>query len=336
MPAYEELESEVIEKGLCTYCGACIASCPLFYLRWIDGRPKRPEKKAACVDCEVCYHACHRTAFDVGTIEGEIFGRRRREDDDIGIYRHVIAAKAKDEKIHEKAQDSGVVTAILLYLLEEELIDGAIVTGRGEEWLPSPMVAKSREEILSAAGTKYGISPNLMKVRTAVIEEELDNICIVGLPCHVRAVRHLQHINFELAPAIRFVIGLFCHKNFEYARMSAGIAKRGVKMGEIEKISISKGFFHVHTGDTKVSIPLKETTEWHSKHCLACDDYSAEQADISVGSEGTKEGWSSVILRTEKGEKVFSELEAKGYVRTKEIDDFVTIKRNSMRKRRTR
>lgn len=146
----------------------------------------------------------------------------------------------------------------------------------------------------------------------------------------------MQHINFELAPVIRFVIGLFCHKNFEYVRMSAGIKKRGVNMGEIEKISISKGFFHAHTGDTKVSIPLKETTEWHSKHCLDCDDYSAELADISVGSEGTKEGWSSVILRTEKGGKVFSELEAKGYVRTKERDNSAIIKRNTMRKRWTR
>jgi len=44
---------------------------------------------------------------------------------------------------------------------------------------------------------------------------------------------------------------------------------------------------------------------WHSKHCLACDDYSAELADISVGSEGSKEGVSSVIIRTGKGEEVF-------------------------------
>ncbi|MHC1611577.1 MAG: coenzyme F420 hydrogenase/dehydrogenase beta subunit N-terminal domain-containing protein [Candidatus Methanospirareceae archaeon] len=189
MPAYDELESEVIEGGLCTYCGACVASCPLGHLKWIDGRPKRPEKKAACEDCEVCYHACYRTEFEKGPIEEEIFGRRGKEDEDIGIYRRVVAARATDESILEKAQDGGVATAILVYMLEEKLIDGAMLTDRGREeddWIPFPKVAKSKEEIISAAGTKYGVSPNLMMVRTAVVDEVFDNLCIVGLPCHVR------------------------------------------------------------------------------------------------------------------------------------------------------
>ena len=333
MPAYEELESEVIEDGLCTYCGACVAACPLFHLKWLEGRPKRPEKKAACEDCEVCYHACHRTMFDKAAIEEEIFGRHRNEDEDIGIYKRAVAAKVSDERIHEKAQDGGVVTAILLYLLDAQLIDGAILTGKEEDWMPIPMVATSKEEIISAAGTKYGASPNLLKLRTAVIDDELDNICIVGLPCHVKAVRHLQHTNFDLAPAIKFVIGLFCHGNFKYERMIEGIAERGVNKCEVEKISVSKGVFHVRTRDTELSITLKEAGGWLSEYCQTCDDYSAELADISVGSKGSEEGWSSVILRTEKGEELFSELETKGYLKTKELDNFESLKKDSMRKR---
>jgi len=333
MPAYEELESEVIAGGLCTYCGACVAACPLFHLKWIDGKPIRPEKKAACEDCEVCYHACYRTVFDKEAIEEEIFGRHRKEDEAIGIYRRVVAAKVSDESILEKAQDGGVVTAILLHLLEEKEIDGATLTGRTAEWMPSPLVAKSKEEIISAAGTKYGASPNLLKLRTAVIDDVLDNICIVGLPCHVKAVRHLQHTNFDLAPAIKFVIGLFCHQNFEYERMIEGITDRGVNKSEVEKISVSKSMFRIRTRDTELSIPLKETGGWLSDYCQTCDDYSAELADISVGSKGSEEGWSSVILRTEKGEEVFSELETKGYLKTKEQDNLEAIKKDSMIKR---
>ncbi len=192
----------------------------------------------------VCYHACYRTEFDKGAIEGEIFGRHRKEGEDIGIYRRAIAARATDESILEKAQDGGVVTAILVYMLEEKIIDGAILTGRGREeddWMPFPKVAKSKEEIIAATGTKYGVSPNLMIVRTAVIDEVLDNLCIVGLPCHVQAVRHVQHIKFDLAPAIKFVIGLFCRENFEYEQLSKGIKERGVEMKEVEKIRTEKG-----------------------------------------------------------------------------------------------
>ena len=333
MPAYEELEAEVIEGGLCTFCGACVASCPLHHLKWIEGSPKRPEKKAACEDCEVCYHACYRTAFDKGAIEAEIFGRRGEKGDDIGIYRRAVAAKASDERIREKAQDGGVVTALLTYMLEEKVIDGAIVTGRTEEWLPIPVVAKSKEELIAAAGTKYGISPNLLKVRTSVVDDVLDRLCIVGLPCHVQAVRHLQHIQFDLAPAITCVIGLFCRENFEYVQMSSEIEKRGIGMKEVEKVRIAKGFFYAHLPDTKLAIPLKETEGWHTTHCFVCDDYSAELADISVGSEGAEEGWSSVIVRTAKGAELFSALETKGSVITKEIDDLAHIKANSREKR---
>ena len=31
MPAYDELETEIMEGGLCTYCGACVASCLSYY-----------------------------------------------------------------------------------------------------------------------------------------------------------------------------------------------------------------------------------------------------------------------------------------------------------------
>jgi coenzyme F420 hydrogenase subunit beta len=207
------------------------------------------------------------------------------------------------------------------------------LTGKEEDWMPIPVVATSKEEIISAAGTKYGASPNLLKLRNAVIDYALDNICIVGLPCHVKAVRHLQHTNFDLAPAIKFVIGLFCHQNFEYESMIEELAERGVNKSDVEKISVSKGVFHVRTRDTELSIPLNETGGWHSDYCQTCDDYSAELADISVGSKGSEEGWSSVILRTEKGEELFSELETKGYIKTKELDKFELLKKDSLRKR---
>jgi len=66
----------------------------------------------------------------------------------IGIYRRAVAARASDKSILKKAQDGGVVTAILVYLLEEKIIDGAILTGRGRErdgWMPFPLVARSKE-----------------------------------------------------------------------------------------------------------------------------------------------------------------------------------------------
>jgi len=329
MPAYEELESEIIENGLCTYCGACIASCPLNHLCWMDGRPRRPEQKAACKDCEVCYRTCYMTGFKREEIEERIFGRGIKEEV-IGIYRHVLQARVNDERILEKAQDGGIVTAILTYALDEKIIEGAVVTDK-DGWMPKPSVARSSDDFIGAAGTKYGISPNLMKIRTAVIDHALDRICIVGTPCHVQSVRHLQQINFELHPAITLVIGLFCRGNFEYENICKTMEEEGVKITEIEKIDVSDHHFNVYARD-KISFPITETKKWVPKHCLVCDDYTNELADISVGSDGSEDGWSTVIVRTEIGEEIFSGLENSGYINIKPIDDFDYIKEVSVRK----
>jgi coenzyme F420 hydrogenase subunit beta len=67
--------------------------------------------------------------------------------------------------------------------------------------------------------------------------------------------------------------------------------------------------------------------------CEPCEDYSSELADISVGSQGSEEGWSSVIIRTYRGERLISELEKGGYIVTKELDNLDVIVSSCKRKR---
>jgi len=76
-----------------------------------------------------------------------------------------------------------VALFLLKYLFEQKSIDGAIVAAMKEGfWEPSPRVAKNFDDVIASARTKFGISPNLMLIRDAVLEEYLDSICIVGLP----------------------------------------------------------------------------------------------------------------------------------------------------------
>jgi coenzyme F420 hydrogenase subunit beta len=42
-----------------------------------------------------------------------------------------------------------------------------------------------------------------------------------------------------------------------------------------------------------------------SPPCWYCIDYVAELADISVGAVGSEDGWSTVIVRSEIGQKLF-------------------------------
>jgi coenzyme F420 hydrogenase subunit beta len=50
-------------------------------------------------------------------------------------------------------------------------------------------------------------------------------------------------------------------------------------------------------------------------------DYTAELADISTGSVGSPDGWSTIFVRTAKGEEYLNKMVEAGAIETKPIDD---------------
>jgi len=186
-------------------------------------------------------------------------------------------------------------------------------------WRPFPRVAKNFDDVIASARTKFGISPNLMLIRDAVLDEYLERICVVGLPCHTRALRHMQHIKFELAPAISFTIGLFCRENYEYLSLRKyveGVLGEG-SLAEVRKFSVKEDAMLVHFSDSEsdgektLSIPITEVKKWVPRHCLLCSDFTNELADISVGCDGSPDGFSTVIVRTSSASEYFQRLRLK-------------------------
>jgi coenzyme F420 hydrogenase subunit beta len=54
--------------------------------------------------------------------------------------------------------------------------------------------------------------------------------------------------------------------------------------------------------------------------CHHCRDFSAELADISAGGLGLN-GWTFIILRTQKGEEIFNGAVNAGFLRTKPVEE---------------
>jgi coenzyme F420 hydrogenase subunit beta len=246
-----------------------------------------------------------------------------------------VTAKATDQRILDKCQDGGIATAISMYLLNAKKVDGILGTKRSEEpgnWKPVPTIATTEDEVLESAGTKYYIAPVLMNLPTAVVEKEFDKVAIIGLPCQIEAARYLQRIKFELAPAMTYLIGLFCTKNYEFDKISAAIAEQGINPEEIRKFAVNKGFFRIYADGSEIKFPLKDIESWTPSFCAYCSDYSAEFADISIGTQDSEEGWSTVIIRTDAGAELMAALEAEGYITTQSIPSMVKNTANSERK----
>ncbi|ABR53990.1 coenzyme F420 hydrogenase/dehydrogenase beta subunit domain protein [Methanococcus vannielii SB] len=246
--------------------------------------------------------------------------------DPFGTYNKAISARATDKAILKKSQDGGIISASYIYGLESGLLDGVIVANTEKGFKAVPKIVTTPEEVLNAAGTKYTISPNVSVLKDAVREYALEKVGIVGTPCQVQAIRKLikypmgfRHTDSKIA----LILGIFCMENFPYEGMKAIVEQyAGIRMNDVLKTDIGKGKFWVYSKSGEVkTVALKDTHMYEQKSCHVCMDYTAELADISTGSVGSPDGWSTVFIRTKNGEEYINKMVEAGVLETKQIEE---------------
>jgi coenzyme F420 hydrogenase subunit beta len=330
---FNELKDLIIKKNNCIMCGTCSSLCPR-----IEMNEKEPTLLTYDPECSTCFRYCPRTYFPEDLFATELFQNRVNKNYALGFYQKAVAAKSNDENVFRLAQNGGVVSTLLIHALETGLIDGVLLTNMDENWYPKPTIARTPDEILSCAGSKYTIAPSIATYKDAVYDLKLKKLAFVGMPCQIRAVRKLQLFSplSEEYGKFKLIIGLYCSSNYSYDLMKLFVqGKLKVPLSKVKKIDISRGRFKVYTqnGLTK-EVPVKETMKYYWSGCQYCRDYSAEFADISIGSVGaSKNDWNSVIFRTDIGTSLFNDaLEAKKIILSNELD-LSRIEREALRKK---
>ena len=318
---FGDLVTQVIRQRSCTFCGACMAACPVNVLWPVDEEPTLVDR---CALCEICYYQCPKVDFSKEDVEAFVFGRSRRADESIGIVLKSYTGRAAAVNTQTHGQDGGVVTSLLAYALESKLIEAAVVAGRDSVWHSRPTVATNYEQLVNNAGTKYTPSPTLLGVRSALYEYGKSQVGLVGTPCQVKAARRIQTSplgNSRLAQAMKLLIGLFCMESYGYeGLMRKYLTVKGVDPTTVTKVGIKKGSFIALAGDLEVlHVPLKEIDEFVRPSCRQCDDFTAEYADISVGAIGSVSGYSTIIARTEQGLELVKQAQKAGYIELSEL-----------------
>jgi len=315
----ESLAKSVVATGKCVGCGTCVVVCPLNCLEYGEEKPSLIKE---CKVCGICAQTCPQYEWSLTKTENFVFGRERKSEEEFGIYRRLVIAQAKDDKVLKVCQDGGVVTALLTFASEKGLIDGAIAAGISQEkpFHPIPKLATTLGEILECAGTKYSYSPNLLALAEGVKQKKA-SMAFVGTPCQIRAIRKMQMFGLKKYTAsLKFLIGLMCSECFTYE----GLMEKHIRgalslnLSGIRKMNI-KGKMLVTTESGVKTVSLAEAKQYARKSCSFCDDFSSELADVSVGGLGL-EGWTFVVLRSRMGEEVFAEAEKAGVLKTRPIE----------------
>jgi hypothetical protein len=132
------------------------------------------------------------------------------------------------------------------------------------------------------------------------------------------------------------VIGLYCYSNYSYDLMKTYVQEDlGISLTNVKKIDISKGKFCVYEKNGSVrKVSVKETKKYNWMSCQYCKDYTAECADISIGSVGAIENnWNSIILRTNTGVELFNDAVKSKKIITSEDFNLKKIEQEALRKK---
>jgi len=313
-----DLFREVIDKGLCTVCGACVGDCP--YVVFYRGKIRMLD---FCNRTEGhCYEYCPRTFTDLDAISGKIHGTPY-PGDAIGVVKQVVMARAGDAKTRVKGQYGGTVSALLAMALDNSLLDAAILSKNTSGKLPAGFVARSAAQVLEGAGSNYMAYPALQALNSMPVDGK-ERLCIVVTPCQAIALAKMvtsPPSNRVSMDNIRLTIGLFCTWALDYDRFNQFLKKNGA-VAKIKKFDIPPppaSRFDLYIGREVKSYPLDDIRGYRMPTCAYCLDMTAEFTDVSVGAAEGVDGWNTLIVRTHRGAEVVDAAVRSGKLQTREL-----------------
>jgi coenzyme F420 hydrogenase subunit beta len=316
---FMELDAAVIDADRCIQCGTCVAACPSDSIG--IGDDDLPELVKMCTGCSLCWDFCPRGGLRYER-QWKITGG---EENVKGAGDPITEFSAKvEEAWRSEAQDGGLVTSVLIHLLDDGEIDGALVARESDEepWKAEPFLATTPDELIANAGSVYNQTMALgaLDVSDLVADIEKDpddlSLALVGTPCEIEGIRALQDFDWEYGSqeagvrAVDYTIALMCTKNFNYYALMGELIEeeRGIAREEIGKMDVLHGklMAYDHDGDLLLEEDVEHFHGAALKGCDECADFTGYCADLTVGSVGSSDEYSSVIVRTEQGLKAWN------------------------------
>lgn len=305
----------IADNALCTGCGGCSCVCPVGAISMIintAGYISINVERKKCINCAKCYDICPSNSDNSPNCSNC--------DPFHGNYLSGFIGYAADPIIRQKSQSGGVVTALLCYLLEKDLIDGAIINRFDKEIRrPEVTLASSREAIVEGKGSYYSQST---VVKVALEHQELRTVAVT-LGCQSECIKNirLKHPEIKL-PTYNF--GLICAGQYSGSYIDelikkAGCSEKGITgfrfkdkdaggwPGNI-KIYTDEGEFVV---EEKIRHRLKPVYELY--RCILCYNQMNIYSDITFGDpwgindKSNEKGNTVLIVRTKKGQKLIED-----------------------------
>jgi len=332
----------VVRNDLCTQCGACVAMCPhevieierdehwRFFPKVTSAEPCVKRCKSLCVEI------CSGVHEDSSLWKIDPIVEKNYDEWCAGSVVKTWIGYSNDYGIRSRGTSGGIITGLLVYLLEKGEIDGVLLVGpnNSHPLEHDIMIARTRKEIEDAWGSKYYPMPIGKLFRKLMNKNEKYAVVLLG--CHMRALRLMERRIRLLRKSIVLRVGIICGYCSGFKATVDQAQEWGVKdLYQIKRIDYRNGKW---PGSVRIQAPEidKSTVIYNflarlplttNHRCMICADLMNETADITLGDAWLKEltsrkdeGWSVMAVRNSAVIPMIERAQADGALYLEEVD----------------
>jgi coenzyme F420 hydrogenase subunit beta len=324
MKSKETTIEKTVLLDLCVSCGICKAVCSQKCIEMYCAKGQYyPKIKGQCNLCGLCLKLCPGIDF---MVENTLVIEKRGSNYDqfVGPVIKSYICYTKNDRIRDASTSGGMVTSIIVDLINKGDYKGAFVLPAGENnYRPVKVIyMRSIDGIIKAAKSKY--LPASVENVVEHLKNGADSCIIVGTPCQIHGIKkYLQFYNINQENVL--FLGLFCEKTLNYNFLDYYEWKYG-RGKKIKLFNYRDKEYRGWPGDTTVvfdngekqfldrRIRMNLKRYFQLKRCLFCADKLNMLADISFGDcyimgEESQHGQSNIIIRTQKGVETLKNVE---------------------------
>jgi coenzyme F420 hydrogenase subunit beta len=249
----------------------------------------------------------------------------------IGDYQDAYFAYSNHEAIRNNAASGGVVTTILLFLLNNDMIDGAVVCRSrvvNDEVKAEFFIAKNKAELMKSQGSKY-ITTRFSFEALPLINSFDGRLAVVTLPCDAKILFSYCEKHPAIREKIKCIITLFCGHLSTADLTNMVIDKlRPSKNAKLINFRFCSGHWRGHlTAEFSTNNIFEKPKSFYSdyqnlfffseKKCLHCYDHTGYFSDISIGDIWLQEmknnpiKHSAIITKTNRGAEIIKNISKK-------------------------
>ena len=337
----QQLE-KIIQDEMCIGCGICqsIAGVKSLEMQLVEEGYQRPVILKALKQSTVdkIFEVCPGTHIE--GLPDSLVEEDSNYDNVWGVWREMVLTHATDAEVRHVGSTGGLLTALGLYLIDSDEVDFVLHAKASDQYptFGEPFVSRTQEDIMIAAGSRYGPTATLIDIAAILdqCEKEDETFAFIGTPCDVTALRNYATIDPRVDAYCKYQMAMVCGGFMAPQGLSEFLRSIQIDPEKVTGLRY-RGFgcpgpTRIETSDGAV-IEKNYLDFWGGSEaawqlpfrCKVCADGIGDATDIAASDtwEGGSPTWqeqegdlgtNAAIVRTKAGQHLMESAVRAGYV----------------------